>query len=121
VKVLRLCWLGIPAREYEPMVGLLRDVLGLAVELEEEDTTELSLPSGDRVQVFAPGHRYYAFFHRETSGAVALFEVDDVHAARAELSAAGVEIVGGVEHDTTWEWLTFRAPDGNLYELASRR
>ena len=55
VRVLRLCWLGIPAREYEPMVRLLRDVMGLAVEFEEPTTTELSLPSGDRVQVFAPG------------------------------------------------------------------
>jgi len=40
------------------MVGLLRDVMGLRVEFEEPTTTELSLPSGDRVQVFAPGDPY---------------------------------------------------------------
>jgi hypothetical protein len=44
-----------------------------------------------------------------------------VHEARRELEAAGVEIVGELGRDSNWEWLHFRAPDGNLYELASRR
>jgi hypothetical protein len=39
------------------MVAFLRDGLGLAVEFEEEATTELSVANGDRVQVFGPGHR----------------------------------------------------------------
>jgi catechol 2,3-dioxygenase-like lactoylglutathione lyase family enzyme len=103
------------------MVQLLRDVMGLAVEFAEPTTTELSLPSGDRVQVFAPGHPYFDLFRREASGPVALFEVDDIRAAHAALSGAGVEIVGALERDRSWEWLHFRAPDGNLYELASRR
>jgi catechol 2,3-dioxygenase-like lactoylglutathione lyase family enzyme len=102
------------------MVHLLRDVMGLAVEFEQPSTIELSLPSGDRVQVFAPGDPYFDFFHRESSGPVALFEVDDIHAAHAALTAAGIEIVGTLDRDTNWEWLHFRAPDGNLYELASR-
>jgi hypothetical protein len=50
-----------------------------------------------------------------------LFEVDEVHTARAELAAAGIEIVGAIKRDSNWEWLHFRAPDGKLYELASRR
>jgi catechol 2,3-dioxygenase-like lactoylglutathione lyase family enzyme len=103
------------------MVHLLRDVLGLTVEFEQPTTIELSLPSGDRVQVFAPGDRYFDFFAAESSGPVALFEVDDVHAAHETLTAAGMEIVGTLEQDSNWEWLHFRAPDGNLYELASRR
>jgi catechol 2,3-dioxygenase-like lactoylglutathione lyase family enzyme len=101
------------------MVHLLRDVMGLTVEFEEPTTIELSLPSGDRVQVFAPGDRYFDFFRRESSGPVALFEVDDIHAAYAALTAAGIEIVGTLERDSNWEWLHFRAPDGNLYELAT--
>jgi hypothetical protein len=121
VKVLRRCWLGIPAREYEPMVRLFRDVMGLAVEFEEPTTTELSLPSGDRVQVFAPEDPYFAFFGKQMNGPVALFEVDDIEGAHADLSAAGIEIVGDIERDSNWEWLHFQAPDGRLYELASRR
>ena len=68
----------------------------------------------------APGDPYYEFFGEHATGPVPLFEVDDVHAARLELEAAGVEIVGEPGRDSNWEWIHFRAPDGNLYELASR-
>jgi aminoglycoside phosphotransferase len=78
------------------------------------------LPSGDRVQVFAPGDPYFDFFGTHASGPVALFEVDAIRTAHAELVAAGIEIVGAIEQDRNWDWLHFRAPDGNLYELASR-
>ena len=121
MKVLRLCWLGIPSQEYEPMVRLFRDVMGLHVEFEEPTTTELSFPSGDRVQVFAPGDPYFAFFRGHARGPVALFEVDDVRVAGADLVAAGIELVGDMQRDSTWEWLHARCPDGNLYEFASRR
>jgi catechol 2,3-dioxygenase-like lactoylglutathione lyase family enzyme len=117
MRVLRLAWLGIPATEYEAMIRLFRDVMGLSVEFDEPQTTELSTEGGDRVQLFAPGHRYYELFSRP----VALFEVDDVHEARAELEQAGIELVGETESDANWTWVNFRAPDGNLYELASRR
>jgi hypothetical protein len=50
-----------------------------------------------------------------------LFEVDDVHVAHSELIAAGIEVIGSIERDSNWEWLHFRGPDGNLYDLASRR
>jgi catechol 2,3-dioxygenase-like lactoylglutathione lyase family enzyme len=120
MEVRRLCWLGVRTEAYEPMVGFLRDVLGLRVEFEEDTTAELSLPSGDRVQVFGPGDRYFDFFAEQASGPVALFEVDDVRGARDELAAAGVEVIGEIERDRSWEWLHVRAPDGNLYELASR-
>jgi catechol 2,3-dioxygenase-like lactoylglutathione lyase family enzyme len=121
MRVLRLCWLGIPTQQYEPMVRLLRDVMGLRVKFEQPTTTELSLPSGDRVQVFAPGDPYFEFFSKQADGPVALFEVDDVHAAHAELIAAEIKVIGPIEQDKEWEWLHFRGPDGNLYELASRR
>jgi catechol 2,3-dioxygenase-like lactoylglutathione lyase family enzyme len=68
----------------------------------------------------APGDPYYEFFAEHASGPVPLFEVDDVHAARRELETAGIEIVGPPGRDSAWEWIHFRAPDGNLYELASR-
>jgi catechol 2,3-dioxygenase-like lactoylglutathione lyase family enzyme len=103
------------------MVGLLRDVMGMATAFEEPTTVELSAEDGDRVQVFAPGDRYYDFFRKHAGGPVALLEVDDVHSAWAELEAAGIEVIGELEQDPTWIWLHFRGPDGNLYELASRR
>jgi len=118
--VLRLCWLGIPTEQFEPMVRLLRDVMGLRVEFERPTTTELSTASGDRVQVFAPDDPYFELFRRHGNGPVALFEIDDLDAARRELSAAGIEVIGADERDSQWEWLHFRGPDGNLYAAGVR-
>jgi hypothetical protein len=89
MKVLGLHWLGMPSERYPEMVRLLRDVMRLPINFEEPTTVEFSLPSGDELQVFAPGDRYYEFFRARTPGPVPLFEVDDVLSARAELEAAG--------------------------------
>jgi len=120
VKVLNVRWVGIRTDNYREMVGFLRDVLGLTTNFEEPTTVELATTEGDQIQVMAPGDPYYEFFGEHATGPVPLFEVDDVHAARLELEAAGVEIVGEPGRDRNWEWIHFRAPDGNLYELASR-
>jgi catechol 2,3-dioxygenase-like lactoylglutathione lyase family enzyme len=120
VRVLNVRWVGIPTDGYGELVTFLRDVLGLAPSFAEATTTELETAEGDRVQVFAPGHPYYAFFSEQARGPVPLLEVDDVHAARRELEAAGVEVIGATERDSAWEWIHVRAPDGNLFELASR-
>ena len=122
MRVVSLRWLGVPTREYAQMARFLRDVMGLEVNFEEATTIEFSLPSGDEIQLFAPGDPYYEFFQANAAGhPVTLFEVDDVHGAQAELRAAGIEIVDPLGRDTNWEWIHFRAPDGNLYELASWR
>ncbi len=117
MKVLRLCWVGIPAREYEQMVGFLRGVMGLEIEFEEPKTIELSTVRDDRVQVFAPDHPFFGV----PDGPLVMFEVDDFAGARAELSAGAVELVGEPGRDRNWDWLHFRAPDGNLYALGARR
>jgi catechol 2,3-dioxygenase-like lactoylglutathione lyase family enzyme len=120
MKLLGIRWLGIRAEPYEEMVDFLRETLGLEVAFEEEKTTELLLPDGNRIQVVGPGHRYYDLFGRHAAGPVPLFEVDDLEEARRQLEGAGIEILGSTERDSNWEWLNFRAPDGNLYELAQR-
>jgi catechol 2,3-dioxygenase-like lactoylglutathione lyase family enzyme len=120
VQVLNVRWVGTPTDRYDAMVAFLRDVLGLRTRFEEATTVELETTEGDRIQVFAPGDRFHDFFGEHASGPVPLFEVDDVHTARKELEAAGVYVIGPTEGDDEWEWIHVRAPDGNLYELASR-
>ena len=94
--------------------------MGLRVSFDDATTIELATTDGDQVQLFAPGDPYFDFFTAHARGPVQLFEVDDVHAARSELEAAGIEIVGELGRDSRWEWIHVLAPDGNLYELASR-
>ena len=120
MKVLGIRWIGMRTDSYEEMVGLLRDVLGLAVAFEHDATAEFSLANDDRVQVFGPGHRYHELFGAGGGCPVPLFEVDDLQAAHAELVAAGIEVIGEIEQDASWQWLNVRGPDGNLFELASR-
>jgi catechol 2,3-dioxygenase-like lactoylglutathione lyase family enzyme len=120
VEVRNVRWVGIRTRHYDAMVSLLRDVMGLRVNFEEPTTVEFSTLEGDEIQLMAPGDPYFDFFDEHASGPVPLFEVGDVHTARRELKEAGVEIVGPLGRDSRWEWIHFRAPDGNLYELASR-
>jgi hypothetical protein len=119
MKALGIRWVGVRTERYGEMVAFLRDGLGLTVEFQDEATTELSLADGDRVQIFGPGHRYHDLFAAHASGPVPLFEIDDVQAAVLELERAGAKVLGSVESDTRWEWVNFRAPDGNLYEVAS--
>jgi catechol 2,3-dioxygenase-like lactoylglutathione lyase family enzyme len=121
MEVRNIRWVGIPTTNYEAMLVFLRDTMGLRVNFQEPTTAEFSTAEGDEIQVMAPGDPYFEFFTTEASGPVPLFEVDDAHNARAELEAAGVEIVGRPGRDRRWEWVHFRAPDGNLYEVASRR
>ena len=120
MEVRNVRWVGVRTDRYEAMVGFLRDVLRLRVNFEEPTTVEFTTSEGDQIQVMAPGDRYYEFFSEHAAGPVPLFEVDDVHAARRELEAAGVELIGATERDSSWEWIYVREPDGNLYELASR-
>jgi catechol 2,3-dioxygenase-like lactoylglutathione lyase family enzyme len=120
MEVRNVRWVGIRTDRYDEMVRFLRDVLGLRTNFEEPTTVEFETSEGDEIQVMAPGDPYYDFFGENATGPVPLFEVDDVGAARRELEAAGIEIVGSPGRDSRWEWIHIRAPDGNLYELASR-
>jgi catechol 2,3-dioxygenase-like lactoylglutathione lyase family enzyme len=120
MEVRNLRWVGTWTPNYQAMTGFLRDVMGLRPNFEEETSVEFSTSEGDEIQVMAPGDPYYEFFEEHATGPVPLFEVGDVHQARQELLDAGIEIVGPLGRDRHWEWVHFRAPDGHLYELASR-
>jgi predicted enzyme related to lactoylglutathione lyase len=48
------------------------------------------------------------------------FAVDDIDAARAELDAAGIEVLGPVQRGGGLAWLHFRGADGNVWELTQR-
>src|SRR3954454_3077278 len=87
------------------------------------------LPSGrsDFVEVFGHQHDNASLFPAEVrEGIVVAFAVDDIAAARAELAAAEVELIGGLVWaselfgDSSMEgfgWFFFRGPDRNVYVM----
>ena len=116
MEVKGLAWVGTRTSEYDAMVRLFRDGLGLQLAHEEPDFAGLVMPNGDKVEVFGPSDTEHTHFD---SGPVVGFLVDDVAAARAQLEAMGmVEFIGPLH---SWPggtaWQHFRAPDGNVYEL----
>jgi predicted enzyme related to lactoylglutathione lyase len=120
MRVKGLPWLGIPADDYASAVRFFTETLGLDVAFDEADTMELSAANDDRIQVFGPGHPYFRFYRDRGARIVPLFEVDNLDQARAELARSGAEVFGDPESDGAWAWLTFRAPDGNIYSVGAR-
>ncbi len=116
MEVRRLGWLGIRTEKFEEMVGFMERALGLRLELRETGRAMFLLPNGDPIDVFDEADERYAHF---TTGPVAGFLVDDVPKAREEVASAGAW-VGPLQQGQGFEWVHFRGPDGNLYELQGR-
>jgi catechol 2,3-dioxygenase-like lactoylglutathione lyase family enzyme len=115
MQIIKMAWVGTRTDNAEPTVAFFRDVLGLPLELDRPGFWMLKLPDGSKVEVFGSDTAVNRHF---TTGPVAGFLVDDIHAATAELRSAGVEILfeSGVD-DSGNAWVHVRAPDGNIYEL----
>jgi catechol 2,3-dioxygenase-like lactoylglutathione lyase family enzyme len=129
MNVQRICFLGTRTPNFDATSALFRDVLGLHNVHTEAGWSIFQLPSGrsDFVEVFGPEYENASVFPAEVSeGVVVAFAVDDVVAARDELAAARVEMIGELVwanelfDDPNMEgfgWFFFRGPDGNVYVI----
>ena len=119
MRVKRLAWLGTRTEEFDETVAFFRDVLGLSLHHEEPGFSMFRLPGADRdfVEVFAADREDVGFY---TTGPVVGLLVDDVAAARDELGAAGLELLGEArlpDSPDGYGWFHFRGPDGNVYAV----
>ncbi|HLF74358.1 MAG TPA: VOC family protein [Anaerolineales bacterium] len=114
MEVKGLVWLGTRTVNFEAMVNLYRNIMGLAVTHQEPGFVVMDLPNGDRVEVFGDDSPYNTFFTSPVAG----FLVDDIASARAEMESQGIEFIGPTEiMEDGYAWAHFRAPDGFVYEL----
>jgi len=128
VHIRRISFVGAKTESLDAMADFVRDVLGLAPIHREGGWAVFQLESGGRdfFEVYRPGHYDERLMPSEAGGLMISFEVDDLEEARAELIAAGIEIVA----DTLWAaelfgnpqyegfgWFFFRAPDGIIYAM----
>jgi glyoxylase I family protein len=114
VEIIKLAWVGTLTDNFQPTADFFGDVLGLRLELDRPGFRVLKLPDGSKVEVFGPDSKINRHF---TTGPVAGFLVDDVHAAANELRTYGVEILLEQKDESGNAWVHFRAPDGNVYEF----
>jgi predicted enzyme related to lactoylglutathione lyase len=96
-------------------VAFYRDALGLPLKFQD----------GARWAQFDAGGANFSLSAPEeaadnASGAVIVFEVDDLDAARSGLSAHGASVVSERDMGDHGRSLTFRDPDGNLVQLFQR-
>jgi catechol 2,3-dioxygenase-like lactoylglutathione lyase family enzyme len=122
MKVQRLGWLGVPTGRFAETRAFFADTLGLTPAHESEDFAMLALPAADHDYVEVIGPAATSDFQRQhyPAGPVVSFVVDDAVAARAELAAAGVEVLDEINWSSSvagLAWFHFRAPDGNLYGI----
>jgi hypothetical protein len=113
VKVRGIVWMGVQTARYDEMAAFLRALIGEPPAMEQPGFSEWSLPNGDLVELFAPGHK-------ETFQAAPVvgFWVTDLEQARRDIEAAGGVVVGGYgPNESGYAAVHIRAPDGNVYEI----
>jgi catechol 2,3-dioxygenase-like lactoylglutathione lyase family enzyme len=120
--------MGVKTESFDAMAVFVRDVLGLPAGHRDDGWAVFELESGDRdlFEVYRPGQYDERLLPADAGGVTIAFGVDDLVEARAELIAAGIEIVADIVWAAEafedprldgWGWLFFRAPDGNVYAL----
>ena len=112
-----LIWLGLRTTQFEEMVKLFRDVMGMQPIRDEPELAGFQLTNGTQVELYRPEEEFHAFF---TTGPVVGFQVDDVDSARTTMEAAGIEFIGPIQRAGKTSWNHFRAPDGTVFEILSR-
>jgi catechol 2,3-dioxygenase-like lactoylglutathione lyase family enzyme len=103
--------------DMEAAVAFYRDKLGLAVTYQSADWTELD---AGNVTIALRRHGSGPVGRPELGvgeGATIVFEVDDIEAARAELTAKGVQSIGGVFDYGAVRLAAFEDLNGNVLQI----
>jgi hypothetical protein len=122
VEVKRIRWLGVRTDRVPLMRSFALEVLGLHVAGEDtEQFVELATGDGSKFELFGAGADAKSPWLFESNPVVAGFLVDDIEAARDELTRRpDVELLGELQVlPDGYAWQHFRAPDGHVYELTA--
>ena len=117
MKVKGFAWAGLATDDFEQSLRFFTEVLGLPVEVQTDDVAILTAGPGQQLEIFGGDHPG----KRLTANPVIAFEVEDMEAARNELLAAGVELIGDVGSWDRYQWQYFRCPDGHIFEIKTIR
>jgi catechol 2,3-dioxygenase-like lactoylglutathione lyase family enzyme len=113
MKVKGFSWVGVASDDFPRTLAFFTDVLGLGVDDVGDDQALLSVGPGQQLEIFGRDGRGKSLNRPPTIA----FEVDDVEEARAALIAGGATIVGEIGRWNGHEWLYFRTPDGDMFEV----
>ena len=110
-------WIGVVCDDLEAQRKFYRDTLGLIEVRSEEGFVWFELEN-KLFELLAKSDKPQ-YDRRRVSFA---FEVDDIHATRADLLSRGVEPVTDIEGgpDARQYWAYFKDAEGNLFEVVQR-
>jgi catechol 2,3-dioxygenase-like lactoylglutathione lyase family enzyme len=115
MKVKSFSWVGVSTDDFGRSMKFFRDLLGMEPWVEGEEQAILRTESGQQLEIFGHDERENTL----TASPVIAFEVDDIEAARDELLAAGIELIGEIGRWEGFAWQYFRSPDGHIFEIKS--
>ena len=117
MKVKGYAWAGLATDDFDRTFRFFTEVMRLPVEVKHGDLAILTVGPGQQLEIFGGEQPGKAL----TVNPVIAFEVDDMHQARADLQAAGIELIGEVGSAGGFSWQYFRSPDGHIFEIKTRR
>lgn len=109
-----LSWVGVGTNKFDETVSFFTDIMGLEIALLQKPVAMLHAGGGSIVEIFGEGSTRGKAL---TTPPVVAFEVDDVHAAKAELVKNNVELIGEVGEWNGFQWLYFRGPEGYTFAI----
>lgn len=111
-------WIGVVAQDFDAQRRFYRDVLGFREADSGEDWVQFDMGWPNLFELLRRSEEPQYDEVRFQVG----FAVDDIHAARQELIARGVEPLTEVEgeSDSGGYWCYFRDPEGNTFEISQR-
>lgn len=118
MRIRGLSFLGVQTTAFKDLKDFFESVLGLTVKHESPDFVAFIAPDGSRIEVFGPASEWKEEHEHFTTGPVGGFEIDDIHEGKRLLTEHAIELLGDIQGTPgRTQWLHFRAPDGNVYEL----
>ncbi len=115
MRVKSFSWVGIATDDFQRSMSFFRDLLGLEVWVQGDEQAILKTGAGQQLEIFGRDEREKQL----TASPVIAFEVDDLEAAREELRAAGIELIGDIGRWNGFTWQYFRSPEGYIFEIKS--
>jgi catechol 2,3-dioxygenase-like lactoylglutathione lyase family enzyme len=112
--VLKVDFVGIRTNRLDETVALFRDVLGVQVAGETDDSVRFRLADNTTLELYGPGDEFHAFF---ATGPVVAFRVEDFAIARQAMVNAGIEFIGEIQTAAGVSWQHFFSPGGTILEL----
>jgi predicted enzyme related to lactoylglutathione lyase len=114
MRIRGISWIGVGTDDFPRTPSFFSDVLELKpAVVDDRGVAMLYAGENQILEIFGPGTEGRAL----TSPPAIAFEVEDVAAARDELVAKGVEVIGEIGAWNGFEWLYFRGPEGNVFAV----